>query len=73
MDASMLRQIWSAIERTQAGVLLRLNDTELACELLGQIENRRPLSDEESKVASAYLRSKVLLIRDLAEARLVQA
>ena len=70
MDALMLRQIWSTVEKTQAGMLLRLSDTDLTQALLAQIENQCPLSHEESKVASAYLRSKTLLIRDLAETRL---
>ena len=70
MDALMLRQIWSIVEKTQAAMLLRLSDTDLTQALLTQIEDQCPLSREESKIASAYLRSKTLLIRDLAETRL---
>ena len=70
MNASILRQFWSVIEETQASTLLRLNDTELARQLLIQLEHKPGLSLEDLSSISTYLYSRLPLIRDLAQSRL---
>lgn len=70
MNISILRQFWSLIEETPLATLLNLNDTELIKQLLRQLEDKQPLSAEESNTMSNYIRSKTLLIRELAEASL---
>ncbi|MGH2416034.1 MAG: hypothetical protein ACRDEA_20560 [Microcystaceae cyanobacterium] len=70
MNVSLLRQFWSLVEEIQVAKLLNLNDTELIKQLLRQLEDRQPLSAEESNTMSNYIRSKTSLIRELAEASL---
>jgi hypothetical protein len=70
MNSSILRQLWSVIEETQANILLNFGDTELVQQLVAQIELRGLLNSEEVGTVSAYLSSRLLLIRDMARARL---
>ncbi|NWF58349.1 MAG: hypothetical protein HXY43_03280 [Fischerella sp.] len=66
MNSSTLRQLWSVIEDTQTSILLEVNDTELVQQLLRQLETQKILSSEEISVISAYISSRLPLIRDLA-------
>ena len=70
MNSSTLRQIWLVIEETQTNILLGFNDAELIQQLLRQLENKKLLSSEETSAISAYISSRVPLIRDLAQARM---
>jgi hypothetical protein len=70
MNSSILRQLWSVIEETQANILLSFGDTELVQQLVAQIELRGLLNTEEVGTVSTYLSSRLLLIRDMARARL---
>jgi hypothetical protein len=69
-NSSLMRHLWSIVEETQTNILLSFSDTELVQQLLRQLEFRGFLDTEESNVVSAYLYSRLLLIRDLAKARL---
>ncbi|MGH2416250.1 MAG: hypothetical protein ACRDEA_21680 [Microcystaceae cyanobacterium] len=69
MDSSMLRYIWSVIEETQTSTLLNFSDAELVQQLIRLLKNRKLLNDEEINIVSAYIGSRVPLIRDLAFAR----
>lgn len=70
MNSSTLRQIWLVIEETQTNILLGFNDAELIQQLLRQLENKMLLSSENNSAISAYISSRVPLIRDLAQARM---
>lgn len=70
MNSSKLRQFWSVVEGTHAGILLKLNDHELVHQLIRQLEDSDWFTAEETATVSNYIRSKVSLVRDLAEARL---
>ena len=70
IDSSILRSLWAVIEETQATLLLGLSDTDLINQLLRQLEDKKILSGEETKIVSAYIRSRTHLIRDLALARI---
>lgn len=70
MNSSTLRQIWLVIEETQTNILLGFNDAELIQQLLRQLENNQFLTTEETSAISAYISSRVPLIRDLALARM---
>jgi hypothetical protein len=70
MNSSILRQLWSVVEETQANILLSFGDTELVQQLVEQVESRGLLNTEEVGTVSAYLNSRLLLIRDMARARL---
>ncbi len=71
MTPIMLRQLWTLVEATQAQLLLNLDDTSLVQCLIRQLRNQRYLNTEESTILSSYIRTKLPLIRDLAEERLV--
>ncbi|WP_342745994.1 hypothetical protein [Brunnivagina elsteri] len=70
LNSSLMRHLWSIVEETQTNILLGFSDTELVHQLLRQLEFRGLLDTEESNIVSAYLYSRLLLIRDLAKARL---
>lgn len=71
MNPLMLRQLWTVVEKTQANILLNLDDTSLVQWLLRQFKAERSLNHDEADVLNAYISSKLPLIRDLAEERLV--
>jgi hypothetical protein len=69
MTPSMLRQLWVLIETTQANMLLNLDDDSLEQWLLKQFNQKRSLNQDEASLLNAYIRSKLSLIRDLAQER----
>lgn len=69
MESTIMRQLWSVVEETQASVLLRLSDRELVNQIIGQLHQKRPLNSEEMSKTTAYLHAKTSLIRDLALGR----
>ncbi len=71
MNPAMLRQLWALVETTQAPVLLNLDDASLVQWLLRQFGTRQALNSEETTQLSTYIRSRLTLIRDLAQNRLV--
>ncbi|HIK14532.1 MAG TPA: hypothetical protein IGS53_04465 [Leptolyngbyaceae cyanobacterium M33_DOE_097] len=71
MTPRMLRQLWSLIETTQAHVLLDLDDKSLVQWLLRQLQDGRSLNPEEDSVMNDYINSRLPLIRDLAQHRMV--
>lgn len=66
MTPTMLRQLWSVIEATQAQILLKLDDASLVQWLLKQVKNERSLDNNETNILHEYIYSKLSLIRDLA-------
>lgn len=73
MSYAILRQFWVLVEEIQINILLELTDTELVNYLLDQFEGVKSLNARESNALNEYIRSKISLIRDLADARLVKA
>jgi len=71
MTPLMLRQVWVVVESAQAQLLLNLDDSSLAQWLLRQLKAQRSLDSDETNMLNAYICSKLPLIRDLAEERLV--
>jgi hypothetical protein len=69
MTPLMLRQLWSLVETTQANILLSLDDSSLVQWLLRQVHSERSLDHGELDALSAYIRSRLPLIRDLAQGR----
>jgi hypothetical protein len=69
MTPTMLRQLWSLIETTQANLLLKLDDASLVQWLLKQFDQGRPLNREEMHILSDYLNNRLSLIRELAQQR----
>ncbi|HEY9857967.1 MAG TPA: hypothetical protein V6D16_00565 [Candidatus Obscuribacterales bacterium] len=71
MTPLMLRQLWAVVESAQAQILLNLDDSSLAQWLLRQLKAQRSLDSDETNLLNAYIHTKMPLIRDLAEERLV--
>ncbi|MBD2184347.1 hypothetical protein [Aerosakkonema funiforme] len=66
MTPTLLRQLWTLIETTQAHILLKLDDATLVQWLLKQLKNERSLDHNETNILNEYIYSKLTLIRDLA-------
>ena len=65
MTPSMVRTLWLIIERFQARLPLDLDDNGLSDWLVGQVRAEYPLDGQETAALDGYVRSRVLLIRDL--------
>ncbi len=70
MTPTMLRQLWSLVENTQATTLVSLDDKNLVQWLIEQLKTNSSLSQNETNRAMDYIQSRISLIRDLAEERL---
>jgi hypothetical protein len=70
MTPTMLRQLWSLVENTQAATLVSLDDKNLVQWLIEQLKTNTSLSQNETNRAMDYIQSRISLIRDLAEERL---
>lgn len=73
MSISLIRQIWNLIETTNASELLEIGEAELILRLLNRLDAQKPLADQERLNLNNYLHSKIGLIKDTAESRLVSA
>ena len=69
MTPTILRQLWSIVEATQSQVLLKLDDASLVQQLLSQTTTKALLDHNQTHILSAYIHSRLSLIRDLAEER----
>ena len=69
MSPLLLRQLWSTVEDTQSSVLLNLDDSSLIQRLLGQFKAERTLNSTEIDLLGDYIRTRLPLIRDLAQGR----
>ena len=69
--AVTMRHVWSVIEETETKTILSLNDTDLIGQLLNKLESKKLLNGEQINEMSCYIRSRVPLIRDLAQTRMV--
>lgn len=70
MTPTMLRQLWSLIENTQAATLISLDDASLVQWLLKQLKTNPAVNTMETDVINEYIQSRLSLIRDLAAERL---
>ncbi|MGL4880336.1 MAG: hypothetical protein ACRC8K_04645 [Waterburya sp.] len=73
MSSTLLRQTWSLIEAINALELLQISEAELIQRLLDRLDAQKPLADQERIYLNDYLHSKIGLIKDTAESRLVSA
>lgn len=70
MNPTMLRQLWSLVEATQASLIISLDDADLVQLLLKQLQTKSTIRCSDRDVVNDYLNSKLTLIRDLAESRI---
>lgn len=71
MNTKLLRQTWNLIEATNAVEILEIGETELIQKLLKRLDAQQPLAELERNSLCNYLQSKMGLIKDTAESRLV--
>ncbi|HEY9740556.1 MAG TPA: hypothetical protein V6C90_08685 [Coleofasciculaceae cyanobacterium] len=69
MNPSTLRQFWSLVDATQAATLMALDDTKLVEQLIEQLKKQCSLNSSQTDMISAYIRSRIPLVRDLAQTR----
>ena len=69
MTPIILRQLWFVVETTQANTLWKLDDASLVQWLLKQIKMQSSLDHNEINVVSDYIKSRLTLIRDMAQDR----
>lgn len=70
MTPTMLRQLWSLVETTQASLLVSLDDAALAQCLINKLQAESSINGTETHAVNDYISSRVSLIRDVAESRL---
>ncbi|MEA5533874.1 hypothetical protein [Crocosphaera sp. XPORK-15E] len=70
MSPTILRQLWSIIEQTQAQTLLSLSQADLVNCLMAKLQQKKNLSHDECHHLNHYINLRAALIRDLAQARL---
>lgn len=73
MSTTLLRQTWNLIETINACELLEISESELIQQVLKRLEAQKPLADKERASLGNYLHTKMNLIKDTAESRLVSA
>lgn len=66
MHSTLLHQLWRLIDTNQNGFIFKLDDQRLIQWLTQQLRENQPLSNEEAAETEAYIRSRLLLIRDVA-------
>jgi hypothetical protein len=67
MNPQLLRHLWSLVERSQSVHLLALDDNSLVCWLLEQFARQQTINAAEADQLNHYIRTKIPLIRDLAQ------
>lgn len=73
MNTTLLRQTWNLIETTNAWELLEASESDLIQRLLQRLDAQQPLAAQERVSLNDYLHTKISLIKDTAESRLVSA
>jgi hypothetical protein len=68
IDPSVLRLLWKVVSEVNYQELLSLPDQELSQVLMQKVGNQVVLDPEETQKLDAYVSSKMLLIRDIADA-----
>ena len=72
LDSSKLRVIWLIIEQAQTCITSDLSDSEIVQHILTQLQERIFLSASELFDTRIYIHSRLHLIRDLAEIKLIK-
>ncbi|MEM8612341.1 MAG: hypothetical protein AAGF93_10015 [Cyanobacteria bacterium P01_H01_bin.105] len=67
MSPFLLRQLWSVIDAAHSNHILSLDDQGLANWVVEQLCHQSPLEPFELTQINRYIRSKLPLIRDIAQ------
>jgi len=68
INPSVLRLLWKAVSEINYQTLLSLPDRDLSQVITQKVRDRVVLDSEEAQKLDVYLTSRLLLIRDLADA-----
>lgn len=68
INPSVLRLLWKAVSEINYQTLLSLPDRDLSQFITQKVRDRVVLDSEEAQKLDVYLTSRLLLIRDLADA-----
>jgi succinate dehydrogenase flavin-adding protein (antitoxin of CptAB toxin-antitoxin module) len=66
----IMRQLWSVVETAQTKTLLQMDDASLVQWLVKQTKTQASLDLSEADFLSDYIKSRLALIRDMAEERM---
>ncbi|ESA32602.1 hypothetical protein N836_25130 [Leptolyngbya sp. Heron Island J] len=69
MSPFLLRQLWSVIEAAHSSHILSLDDQGLASWVVEQLCYQSPLDTVELTQVNRYIRTKLPLIRDIAQSK----
>ncbi|MGF1459042.1 MAG: hypothetical protein ACFBSG_08445 [Leptolyngbyaceae cyanobacterium] len=67
MNPHVLRQLWTLVEGSQSHWLLSLDDNSLVHWLIEQVSGEQYLDSAETDNLNCYIRSRLPLIRDIAQ------
>ncbi|NEQ45724.1 MAG: hypothetical protein F6K00_20140 [Leptolyngbya sp. SIOISBB] len=67
MNPHLLRQFWALVEQSQGNRILSLDDHSLVSWLIDQVSGERSLDSVETANLNCYIRSRIPLIRDIAQ------
>ena len=70
IESKIIRAVWSSVEGIDKNTLLQLNDTDLTYKIMRQVDNSSILTLEDRQSLSDYVKSKVLLIREIADSQI---
>jgi hypothetical protein len=62
MNPFLIRQLWTAVEATQATLLLNLDDNDLVQRLMRQLRDQQSLDASESSLVNHYIELKLLCL-----------
>ncbi len=69
MTPTIMRQLWTVVEASQAMTLLQLDDASLVQWLVKQTTTQAFLDDHETNFLCDYIQARINLIRDIAYER----
>ncbi len=70
ITSKMMQQLWAVIESTQVSTLLQFDDSALVQLLLSRFKTQQTIDAQTFSTLNSYIRSKLPLIRDMAEGKL---
>ena len=67
IESAIIRAVWSSVETINKQALLHLSDTDIAQQIIEQVERILSLDIQERESLFDYVNSRVRLIKDIAE------
>ncbi|MCU0527013.1 MAG: hypothetical protein MUF72_19580 [Elainella sp. Prado103] len=67
MSPTMMRQFWSVLDGMRVSIPLALDDESLEQWLIRQVRSEQALGRREADILTAYIHSRIPLIREMAQ------